>query len=166
MLVEIVDLICLDEHSIRLISTENHYINGILKDLGFFLKYIRELANSDNKQNNYKTYRNNSIILIYAVCRLIMFRDGYNGSSVINLTARTQEKLLEEVNSACSKMTISAERRLNGDESGHGTWRSKHAGDEAIWRKELEIAALDFPLKQFYPDVHDLLLTALEVCLV
>lgn len=43
------------------------------------------------------------------------------------------------------------------------TWRSNQGAKENIWKKELNVALMNYPLKHFYPEVHDLIAMTLQV---
>lgn len=171
ILTDIVDLFCLEMSSVpfKLNATDEHNINALLQDLGMFLRYIRESAEHTNHSNEYKTTRNNSIMLIYTMCRLIMYKDtvmSNNTESYTNvehITKRLRDTVIGSSSSIDSAVFNTAAECVSDSREDLLTWQSRHKFNDNIWRKELELAVLDYSLKHFYSDVHDLLLATLKV---
>lgn len=152
ILSEIVDLICLEaQPSLQTVNA----IDTLLQELGLFLKYIRETPHA-HKLNKYRTNRNNCIVLLYIMCRLVMYKDAGKSNATndgADASNRAGENTLRSI--SIDQTSESADEMA--------TWCERHAIDESVWRKEMELAVLDYPLKHFYPEVHELLLTTLRV---
>lgn len=182
MLIEVVELICTAAVTYSTAVANEYGIVEILHKLGQFLKYIRE--SSDNYSNNVnKTNRNNSISVIYLLCRLLMFKENEaNESEMENLCSKTRENLLfnekrREYNAKLFASSFNRGHDITGVSNDHINSDSfvsalnetieedlnRTSALKAIYIRELEIALLDFTLKDFYPDVHDLIATALKV---
>lgn len=165
------DLFCLEISPTpsKLNTTDQHNIHTLLQELGLFLKYIRECAAHTNHLNEYKTTRNNSIMLIYTICRLVMYKDSVvdnktgTDKNIEQISKRLKQAIIDDSSSIDSNVFNTAAEVIPDSREDLRTWRSRHNSNENVWRKELELAVLDYPLKHFYSDVHDLLLTTLKV---
>lgn len=161
-------------------------IDHIINDLGGFLKFIRKTT-QNYKRNENKTNRNNSISIIYLLCRLQLFKE-------------TDEMIDTDIETPSSQWAASIdERTINGTLSTpykldrreffkffeDSAYDSSAAGiddksDTAafitaadnidhpnnspnMWKKELELTLLDYPLKHFYPDAYKLIALTLKV---
>lgn len=154
--------------------------DAILHVLGDILKFIRE--SSDNySRNPHKIIRNNSISIIYLLCRLLMFKEnGTAGNEMDSTCAKMKDMLIgagkhreydaklfasfnrsHETTGASLNQTNSDSFVTALNETSDHTHQT--SASKAIWIRELEIALLDFALKDFYPDVHNLIGLALKV---
>lgn len=181
VLIEVIELICATAVAYSTAVAIDYRIDKILHSLGDFLKFIRE--SSDNySRNPHKINRNNSISVIYLVCRLLMFKDnGAAGSEMENICSKMKNDFIlsggpKEYD---AKMFASSFNRSHEMATGasidqtntdsfvsalNETIDDAHRSQsKAIWIRELEIALLDFALKDFYPDVHELIAIALKV---
>lgn len=182
MLIEVIELICTTAVTYSTVVANDYRIDKILHGLGDFLKFIRESSDNYSRNPN-KINRNNSISVIYLLCRLLMFKENeaIDGEMENMCTKMRNDLMLNEkrqeydaklfassfnrghdttgasVDQTCTDSFVSALNETIDD--AHRTSTSK-----AIWIRELEIALLDFALKDFYPDVHDLIAIALKVC--
>lgn len=179
VLIEVIELICSTAVAYSTAVAIDYRIDKILQALGDFLKFIRE--SSDNySRNPHKINRNNSISVIYLVCRLLMFKDNEaTGSETENLCSKMKNDFI--LNSGpkeydaklfASSFNRSHDRAASIDQTNTDSFVSAlnetiddahRSQSKSIWIRELEIALLDFALKDFYPDVHELIAIALKV---
>lgn len=145
---EVTDLICMDTPSGRHVD---HNIYTLLEELGMFLKYIRQSTSHGLISNKYHTNRNNCIVLLFIMCRLVMHQ---NDTEAQNMSDSIDRKKIVGNVSQRSNMTACSDTVL-AERQPHKT--------ESVWHTEMELAMLDYPLKHFYPDVHELLLITLRV---
>lgn len=155
-----------------------YHIDEIIAQLADFLRYIREMT-QNYRLNSYKTNRNNSISILYLLCELVMFKgrkDDEDEQTVVadqslnetsfDISHRfllgNMRKQLEDLNfleSTCDADDVSSSTIGN-----YVTAVEQLEND--IWRRELEIALLDFPLRHFYPQVYDLIDYAFQVKII
>lgn len=188
ILIEIVELICKagGEYSTE-VAVEYH-IDQIIDELTEFLRFIREMT-SNYKHNGHKINRNNSISILFLLCRLVMFRDNAKGAEdetiQAQLSSRPNESFFDSgIEQRLKRLTLNSSRQsiepVKNDVSSSNTidditsvstmdnyvtateYLATAAGNGA-WRKELQIALLDYPLKHFYPQVVDLISYAMKV---
>lgn len=76
-LIELVELICKAAVSYSPAVASLYQIESIIEGLADFLRFIRELTRN-YQYNGSKTHRNNSISLIFLLCRLLLFKKGEN----------------------------------------------------------------------------------------
>lgn len=202
VLVEVIELICTTAVTYTHAVAIEYRIDAILHELGDFLKFIRE--SSDNySRNPHKIIRNNSISILYLLCRLLMFKEnGTAGNEMDSICAKTKGVSIKENKTAGSEldsiyakmkdMLIADGRHREYDAKLFASFNRSHdttgaslnqtntdsffsalnetidhknqtSASKAIWIRELEIALLDFALKDFYPEVHNLIGLALMV---
>lgn len=164
--------------------TIDYHIDRILHELGDFLKFIRESTNNYS-ENKYKINRNNSISIIYLLCRVAMFKESstvtaLGNNSLDDISAKIKDHLLlntDRNNGYDAKLFASSfnqtvdsdhynETKSDSFVSAHGTHQfDDHDvnGKDSVWNYELEMALLDYSLKHFYPDVYELVAMTLKV---
>lgn len=182
MLIELIELICTAAVTYSTAVANEYGILEILHELGQFLKYIRESSDNYSKNAN-KINRNNSISVIYLLCRLLIFKENEaNESEMENLCSKARGNLLfngkrREYNAKLFASSFNRGHDITGvsnDQVNSDSFVSaldetveedlhRTSALKVIYIRELEIALLDFTLKDFYPDVHDLIATALKV---
>lgn len=162
---------------------ENDYhINQIIEELADFLRFIREVT-SNYRRNGHKTNRNNSISILFLLCQLIMLKEmqkcGHSETihwselsnrydTANNLDIYRRVKLLKSPQSIVevNKHSESSSNTID-DTISSSTLDIYISATEnmpkSLWRKELEIALLDYPLKHFYPEINDLIYITLKV---
>lgn len=181
VLIEVIELICTIAVTCSTVVANDYRIDKILHGLGDFLKFIRE--SSDNyARNPNKINRNNSISVIYLLCRLLMFKENEatdgemeNHCSKMRIDLILNEKPKEyDAKLFASSFNRGHDMTATSNDQTHtdsfvsalnGTIDDAHrtSASKSIWIRELEIALLDFALKDFYPDVHHLIAIALKV---
>lgn len=156
----------------------------MIAELTDFLRFIREMTHN-YRYNGHKMHRNNSISIIYLLCKLITFKysneDAEDENVNQQMSPRPHECTIDmDVSQKMKRLSQKSPRKIFevldqfdvlsnfGDESASMSTLSNYvtateATHDNIWRKELEIAFFDYPLKHFCPQVNDLLFYALEV---
>lgn len=182
VLIEVIELICTTAVTYSKVKASDYRIDNILGELGDFLKFIRE--SSDNYvRNPHKINRNNSISVIYLLCRLLMFKENERAEDQMeNIEAKMEGMQLhngnrKEYDAKLFASSFNRSHETTGasfDQTNTDSFVSafnetadcvhRTSASKAIWIRELEIALLDFALKDFYPDVHELIAIALKVC--
>lgn len=182
-MIEIVELVCTTAGSYSSeVAVEYHFDEIILK-LADFLRFIREMT-LNYSRNGHKTNRNNSISIIYLLCQLLMFKESrncseeekiqkspvHNDSTIdLDISQRIRRFSLKDVRRIFDDLdheTISNATLDNNtaSESTLGNYvTAMESIDDAMCKRELEIALLDFPLKHFYPQVNELIVHTLKV---
>lgn len=157
-------------------------IDQIIDELADFLRFIREMT-SNYRRNGHKTNRNNSISILFLMCQLLMFKDNGKNYDIENLAPETASNANESVSDLdlsqrIRRLSLKHARKVFDDhiDSVSNTTddtasvstlanyvtATEHMRD-TIWKKELEYALLDYPLKHFYPQMNDLVFYALKV---
>lgn len=81
ILISLVDLITKSAISYTERVEIDYGIDSIIEQLADFLSFIRQLTH-DYRSNGSKTQRNNSISLVFLLCRLLLFRKGDKSDSL------------------------------------------------------------------------------------
>lgn len=186
ILIEIVELICkaAGEYSIE-VGVEYH-IDQIIEELTDFLRFIREMT-SNYSRNGHKIHRNNSISILFLLCRLVIFKDNdkctedetipahvsfHPNDSILELDISQRLKRLglnlahapyEAIKNLDSLSNTIDEVSSVSTAGNYVTATENMLMAGGLWRNELQIALLDYPLKHFYPQVVDLIAYALKV---
>lgn len=177
MLIEVIELICTAAVTYSTVVAIDYRFDRILHELGDFLKFIRE--SSDNfSRNPYKINRNNSISVIYLLCRLIMFKDNVViDGEMQNICSQMNDQLTmngtrKEYHATLFASSFNQSAATN-DQTNSDSFVSASSetfdhmlamsASKTIWVRELEIALIDYALMEFYPVVHDLIAIALKV---
>lgn len=79
ILIELVELICKAAVSYSPAVASLYQIDSIIEQLADFLRFIRELTHN-YQYNGSKTHRNNSISIVFLLCRLLLFKKGETGN--------------------------------------------------------------------------------------
>lgn len=159
-------------------------IDQIIEDLADFLRFIREIT-SNYRRNGQKTNRNNSISILFLICHLLMFKESDGRRENEKFHHEMSEKQNESANDLdisqrIRKLSLKSERRMfesieqldlasntTDDAASVSTLTNYVTATEHLhnstWRKELETALLDYPLKHFYPQINELIFYALKV---
>lgn len=74
-------------------------------------------------------------MLLYLICRLVSLRNS----------------------------DVPMHRCIDNEAGEHVGQQLNRSLDNCIWRHELEMAVLDYPLKYFYPEIHELVLMTLDI---
>lgn len=188
ILIEIIELICKSGGAYCTEVAIEYHIDQIIDDLTDFLRFIREMT-SNYSRNDHKINRNNSISILFLLCRLIIFKENAkctdDDETIPVQSSRPSESILDldisqrlkriALNSSCQPFNTiknfdSSSNTIDDNSSvstlGNyvtATENMAGAGGDGSWRKELQIALLDYPLKHFYPQVVDLIAYALKV---
>lgn len=191
ILIEIVELICKAGRVYSIDVAVEYHIDQIIDDLTDFLRFIRDLTSNYSK-NGHRIHRNNSISILFLLCRLVIFKENdkctEDDTIQAQITPHVHESLLDlDISQRLKRITLNSAHPLpsfdsikNLDSSsntideissvssvGNYVTATEHmqaaAGAASLWRKELQIALLDYPLKHFYPQVVDLIAYALKV---
>lgn len=162
-----IELICLSAGKFTPNIIQEYRINTILNELIDLLQYIRETT-QNYRDNVHSIQRNNSISLIYLICRLIMFMDDIEDVKQIDLQSKKSKEILTKKNeyvSAINQMSVCNDYDGSQNESFASAFDNTFHGDSnhLNWAHELEIALLDYPLRHFYPDVCALIELTLKV---
>lgn len=168
--IELIELICQSANVCTRETHQQYHIDTIVEELSDFLKFIRE-STSNFSNNEYKIQRNNSITLIYLICRLIMFKEEkietIDWSGKLNSAdRRTYDPKLyaSPLNTSESTTFSKCNYTVSSSSSLSLTTRTYSLdGENSIWKNELELALLDYTLKHFYPDVHQIIAQTLKV---
>lgn len=163
-----------------------YHIDQIIDELTDFLRFIREMT-TNYTENGHKIHRNNSISILFLLCRLVIFKENdrctedetvqahvssHPNESILDLDIGQRLKRLvlnsshqpfETVNHLDSSSNTIDEISSVSTVGNYVTATENMAVDGGLWRKELQIALLDYPLKHFYPQVVDLISYALKV---
>lgn len=169
-----------------------YHIEQIIVDLTDFLRFIRDMTSNYSK-NGHRIHRNNSISILFLLCRLVIFKESDKCTEDDTIQAHIQphanESLLDlDISQRLKRITLSSAHPLPPFDSNKNLGSSSNTIDEissvssvdnyvtaieqataagdgvaSSWRKELQIALLDYPLKHFYPQVVDLISYALKV---
>lgn len=197
-MIEIIELICKAGGVYCTEVADEYHIDRIIDELTEFLRFIREMTSNysgASSQAAHNINRNNSISILFLLCRLIIFKE--NDKCIDDETVPAQ--LSSRPNESFFDLDISQRlKRLNVSNQPFDTvknlYSSSNTIDEvssvstlgnyvtatenmaaaaaaaagggdvgALWKKELQIALLDYPLKHFYPQVVDLISYALKV---
>lgn len=165
-------------------TARKYNIDHIISDLGDFLKFIRETT-QNYKRNENKINRNNSISIIYLLCRLQLFKES---DEMIDTDVETpSSQRAASIDERTINGTLSTPYKLDrreffkffedsaynssatGVDDKSDTSAFITAADNIehnlskIWKKELELTLLDYPLKHFYPDAYKLIALTLKV---
>lgn len=178
VLIEVIELICTTAVTYSTAVSIDYRIEKILHELGDFLKFIRE-SSSNYTRNPNKINRNNSISIIYLLCRLLMFKESEaTANEMENICTKIRDMNVKrrEYDAKMFASSFNRSHETTGatiDQTNTDSFVSalnetiddanRTPATKAIWIRELEIALLDFTLKDFYPDVHDLIVMALKV---
>lgn len=184
ILIEIVEVICKTAGSYSTEIAVEYHFDEIISKLADFLRFIREMT-SNYARNGHKTNRNNSISIIFLLCRLLIFKESgktieeeivqtspaHNNSSIdLDISQKIRRFSLREARKSLENLdndTLSSITLDNNTESEStlGNYQTAiDTIDDAMCRKELETALLDYSLKHFYPQVNELIVHALKVC--
>lgn len=167
-------MLCLSAGVCTIETIQEYHIDSIVNELSNFLKFIRE-STSNYSVNEYKIHRNNSITLIYLVCRLLMFKeDGVqplDSNRISSFRKELEEQrqqydpdLYASDDNDTAKLSQSDYSSSSSKASLYTTAQTCSANEaSSLWKTELETALLDYPLKHFYPDVHKIIFEALKV---
>lgn len=182
-MIEIVELICKTAGSYSAEVAIEYHFDEILMKLADFLRFIREMTMNYGR-NGYKTNRNNSISIIYLLCKLLIFKESrnntetehaqtaqvHNESSIdLDISQRIRRFSLKDAHKfledfypdTLSNATLDNKTASESTITAHYD-TALDTIDDAACRKELEIALLDFPLKHFYPQVNELIVHTLK----
>lgn len=189
ILIEIVELICKAANVYTPEVAIEYHIDYIIEELGEFLQFIRE-STHDYKRNTDKTNRNNSVSTIFLLCRLLLFKDSFDYDSTIVDSHCSQSSLISDapnVNGSIkaspfnpqnlrsflkdsSDSTLHSRLNETGDGASDVSCAFVTAADNINstksirpWKRELELALADYPLKHFYPDAYQLIAVTLKV---
>lgn len=171
ILIELIELICLSAGKCTLSAIHEYRINKILADLIQFLQNIRNTT-QNYRFNENRIQRNNSISIIYLICRLAMFKENADQNELIgkNLSdcgTSQYEYNPKQFQSSLNNTNYSSDYGGSQCESFvsafENTYQLKSDLNDSIWAHELEIALLDYSLKHFYPDVYELIALTLKV---
>lgn len=162
------------------VAVEYNFDEIILK-LADFLRFIREMT-SNYGRNGHKTNRNNSISIIYLLCQLLMFKESRNGGEeekIQKSPVHNESTIDLDISQRIRRFSLKDARRILDDldhetisnatldtasESTLGNYvTAMESIEDAMCKRELETALLDFPLKHFYPQVNELIVHALKV---
>lgn len=178
ILIEIIELICKSAGVYSIEVGIEYRIDQIIDELADFLRFIREMTHN-YRRNGHKTNRNNSISILFLLCQLLMFKDNGKSAEVEAIP----NDVRSNPNESNTDFDISQRiRRLSLKSGQKSVDSSSNATDDtasistlanyvtatenmnqSIWKNELEIALLDYPLKHFYPQMNDLLFYTLKV---
>lgn len=184
ILIEVVELIC---KSAGTYSTEvgiEYHIDKIMEELADFLRFIREMT-SNYQYNGHKTNRNNSISILFLICHLLIFKENDKTSenemfrhelsvkanesaNDLDISQRVEQLSLKSGRKMCESTELSDLALSATDDSGSVQTLTNYVTanedlENYTWRKELETALLDYPLKHFYPQINELIFYALKV---
>lgn len=181
---EIIELICKSADEYCLEVAVDYHIDQIIAELTDFLRFVREMT-SNYSRDDHKIYRNNSISILFLLCRLVMFKenDKCTDDETIqaNLSSRPNESIPDlDIGQRLKQLSLDSARQqfesLNNIDSSSNTIDSISTTGNYVtamehmsaaigngWRNELQIALLDYPLKHFYPQVVDLISYAMKV---
>lgn len=184
ILIELVDLICksADEYSPEVVA--EYHIDQIIEELSDFLRFIRDTT-CNFRRNGHKTNRNNSISILFLLCQLLIFKDNRhiakeNGNistrfspkandsaidldisqKIRNFSLREGAEFLEKFNQMYSSSNTIDDTASMSTLSNYVT---AIENTDSTWKRELDIALLDFPLQHFYHEVYELIVYALKV---
>lgn len=173
ILIEIVELICQSSTECTTNILYEYRIMKILHELADFLKFLREVTD-DYRCDQYRVHRNSFISTIYLLCRLIMFKEN-RSSTMTSTTAHCLTDVLKrqmlpkkrniyDPNEFASSFDCSLRSSCREDDTFLTAIDQSNAFvDDQPWTHELELALVDFSLKHFYPDVHELIAITLKV---
>ncbi|XP_055306610.1 protein rotatin homolog, partial [Sitodiplosis mosellana] len=183
ILIEIVELVCKTAGSYSPEVAVEYHFDEIISKLADFLRFIREMT-SNYGRNGHKTNRNNSISIIFLLCQLLIFKESRNSieEEKIPMSPVHNESTLDlDISQRIRRFSLKDARKMlddfdhdtvsNATLDNHTASESTITGnyitamdniDDAMCRRELEIALLDFPLKHFYPQVNELIVHALK----
>lgn len=179
-----IDLICKSAGAYSPEIAVEYKIEAIIEELADFLRFIREIT-SNFRRNGHKTNRNNSISILFLLCQLLIFKESRTNVVNPNVSTRFSPKANDSTNDFDVSQKIlqfslkykrefldefdrldSSSNTIN-DTSSMSTITNYITAientDDSKWKKELEIALLDYPLKHFYPEVYELILYTLKV---
>lgn len=164
-----------------------YHIDQIINDLTDFLRFIREMT-SNYSRNGHKMHRNNSISILFLLCRLLIFKenDKCTDDETIqaHISSHPNESFLDlDISQRLKQLALNSSHHQpfeqpikNLDSSsntideissvstvGNYVTATENMAGGGLWRKELQIALLDYPLKHFYSQVVDLISYALKV---
>lgn len=185
ILIEIVELICKTGVVYSMEVAVEYHIDQIIEDLTDFLRFIREMT-SNYCRSGHKINRNNSISIFFLLCRLVMFKenDKCTEDETIQpqLSSRQNESILDlNIRQRLKQLALNSSRHpfdgvkhLDSSSNtiddvssvstvGNYVTATENMGGGELWRKELQIALLDYPLKHFYPQVVDLISYTMKV---
>lgn len=164
------------------VAVEYHF-DEIISKLADFLRFIREMT-SNYRLNGHKTNRNNSISILFLICRLLMFKENKVHIEEENM----RHPLSPQKNDSANDLDISQKIKnlsfkdlkfdsfdqldtLSSITLDHSESTLDHyvtaigSIENSICRKELEMAMIDYPLQHFYPQVSEIIVYALKVSL-
>lgn len=175
ILIELVELICQSAGTCTPTVAEEYRISKIISELAQFLRHVRETTQNFRFNQN-RIQRNNSMSIIYLVCRLVMFKGNCRGSARPDPPRKDRLEggsgSSNEYNPKLFASTFnnqSSQTSECGDSQSESfasafenTYQLDHEAED--WVRELEFALLDYPLKHFYSDVHELVAHTLKAC--
>lgn len=140
---------------------------------------------SSYRRNGYKTNRNNSISILFLICRLLTFKankghveeenirhplspqqnDSTNeldiSQKIKNLSFKDQQ--FGSFDQLDSLSSINLDQHIESDSTLDQYVTAIGSIENSIWRVELETAMLDYPLQHYYPQVSEMVVFALKV---
>lgn len=120
ILISIVDLICKSAISYSTVVEVEYGIESIIEQLADFLSFIRQLTH-EYRYNGTKTQRNNSISLIFLLCRLLLFRKCDTSESSIQYEDKPSPLYEDTFNSniiqKIKQMTLNSSKDANNANS-------------------------------------------------
>lgn len=180
-----IDLICKSAGAYSPEIAVEYKIEAIIEELADFLRFIREIT-SNFRRNGHKTNRNNSISILFLLCQLLIFKEDRqiskeNGNvsthyspkpiestidldisqRIRNFSLKDESEFLYRFNQLSSSSNTIDDTASMSTLSNYVT--AVENTDNHIWKRELEAALLDFPLKHFYNEVHELIIYAMKV---
>lgn len=185
ILIEVVELIFKSAGEYSAVVEVEYHLDEIIKKLTDLLRFIREMT-SNYRQNGHRTHRNNSLSIVYLLCKLVLFKEKRNVNSDDNareLSSIVQHESTNQTDlSICQKfqsLNFKDAAFLDGFESSASTIVDNRTVSESTLgdfvtatengdqvNSELEIALLDFPLKHFYPEINSLIAMTLKVSII
>lgn len=142
---------------------------------------------SNYRRNGQKTHRNNSLSILYLLCKLILFKENKN---CMEESTREQLSIAQQPNELTNKNDFDISQKIqrltlkdadfwNGFDSSTSTILDNRTASESTLgdfvtateyfdqlNTELEMALLDFPLKHFYPQINSLIAMTVKVRIV
>lgn len=160
----------------------DYHIDQIIDELTDFLRYIREMT-SNYSCNDHKINRNNSISTLFLLCRLVIFKENNRCTEdetlQAQLSSRPNESFFDiDIDQRLKQLSMNSSRppfdMMKKLDSSSNTIDSISTTDNyvtateqmaanSVWKKELQIALLDYPLKHFYWPVVEIISYAVKV---
>lgn len=154
----------------------------MIAQLADFLRFIREMT-SNYRLNGHKTNRNNSISILFLLCNLLIFKESrmcsenepddslsstpiHNGSKIdLDISQKMRRFSLRDRQTFLNNLPSDLMSNTASESTLGNYVTAADDIDDSICRMELELALLDYPLMHYYPQVNDMIVYALKVCI-